>query len=113
MPADKEVYLTHANRYELLILREDHQNNISPPTDQIRDITRLDIVKLEAGTARLTQFLAADAQPKNSGTGYKSPHLLEHLDGYFRFPAERGLQFRWFHTDHRFDSLEETVGRVI
>ena len=62
MPSEREVYLAHADRYELLILREDFQNHIPKTINQIRDITGADIVELGAGTGRLTRFLVADAQ---------------------------------------------------
>jgi ubiquinone/menaquinone biosynthesis C-methylase UbiE len=61
MPTEKEVYDSHADQYELLILREDYQNNIPKEIDNIIPVEGLDIVDLGAGTGRLTRFLADKA----------------------------------------------------
>ncbi len=61
MPTEKEVYDSHADQYELLILREDYQNNIPEEIYKIKLIDGLDIVDLGAGTGRLTRFLANKA----------------------------------------------------
>lgn len=61
MPTEKEVYDSHADQYELLILREDFQNNIPKELNKIMPIDGLDIVDLGAGTGRLTRFLASHA----------------------------------------------------
>jgi len=58
MPVEKEIYKSHADRYELLILREDYQNNIPKAINKIKPVDDLDIVELGAGTGRLTRFLA-------------------------------------------------------
>jgi ubiquinone/menaquinone biosynthesis C-methylase UbiE len=58
MPTEKEVYDSHADQYELLILREDYQNNIPNEISRIRPVEELNIVDLGAGTGRLTRFLA-------------------------------------------------------
>jgi len=61
MPTEKEVYDAHADRYELLILREDYQNNLPKEINLIKDTHGINIVELGAGTGRLTRFLAKDA----------------------------------------------------
>ena len=53
---------SHADQYELLILREDYQNNIPKEINRIIPVDGLDIVDLGAGTGRLTRFLANKAK---------------------------------------------------
>ena len=61
MPTEKEVYDAHADQYELLILREDYQNNLPKEINKIKDTHGINVVELGAGTGRLTRFLAKDA----------------------------------------------------
>ena len=61
MPTEKEVYDAHADQYELLILREDFQDNLPNDINQIKNTHGTNIVELGAGTGRLTRFLAKDA----------------------------------------------------
>ena len=61
MPTEQEVYQSHADRYELLILREDYQNNIPAEINRVREVSGADVVELGAGTGRLTRFLAETA----------------------------------------------------
>lgn len=61
MPTEKEVYDAYADQYELLILREDYQNNLPKEINKIKDTHGINIVELGAGTGRLTRFLAKDA----------------------------------------------------
>jgi len=61
MPTEEEVYDAHADQYELLILREDYQNNLPKEINQINNTHGINIVELGAGTGRLTRFLAQDA----------------------------------------------------
>jgi len=60
MPTEKEVYDAYADQYELLILREDCQNNLPKEINKIKDIHGINIVELGAGTGRLTRFLTKD-----------------------------------------------------
>ncbi len=61
MPTEKEVYQSHADQYERLILREDYQNNIPGEINKIIPIKGLNIIELGAGTGRLSRFLADNA----------------------------------------------------
>lgn len=61
MPTEKEVYESHSEQYEQLILREDFQKNIPKEIKKIRDLRGLDIVELGAGTGRLTRDLVNSA----------------------------------------------------
>ncbi|NOY98862.1 MAG: class I SAM-dependent methyltransferase [Chloroflexi bacterium] len=58
MPTEKEVYAQHADQYERLIRREDHQGNILREIEKVCPLDSLDVVELGAGTGRLTRLLA-------------------------------------------------------
>lgn len=62
MPTEKEVYDSHADQYERLILREDCDNNLPQAINRIKNTIGLDIIELGAGTGRLTRFLAQGAR---------------------------------------------------
>lgn len=74
MPTEKEVYDAHADQYELLILREDCQDNLPKEINKIKDTHGIDIVELGAGTGRLTRFLALDSA--NVAACDSSHHML-------------------------------------
>ena len=57
MPTEKEIYRSHADRYERLVLREDYQGNILPAIERRCPLDGLDIVELGAGTGRITRLL--------------------------------------------------------
>jgi ubiquinone/menaquinone biosynthesis C-methylase UbiE len=54
----RKIYESDAERYEVLISREDHQENIPRALDEIISAAGLDVVDLGAGTGRLTVMLA-------------------------------------------------------
>jgi ubiquinone/menaquinone biosynthesis C-methylase UbiE len=58
MPDIKEIYAQHADQYELLVSREDYQQNILKAIGQIAPLEGRDVVELGAGTGRLTTMLA-------------------------------------------------------
>lgn len=58
MPTEKEVYQDYAGDYELLVAREDYQNNILRAVEQICLLKGLDVLDLGAGTGRVTRLLA-------------------------------------------------------
>ncbi|MBT7070709.1 MAG: class I SAM-dependent methyltransferase [Anaerolineae bacterium] len=58
MPSEKEVYEAHADQYERMIQREDHQGNILREIEKLVALENLDVVDLGAGTGRLTRLLA-------------------------------------------------------
>lgn len=58
MPTEREVYAAHADQYERLIQREDHQGNLLPAIRRIRPLDGLDALDLGAGTGRLARTLA-------------------------------------------------------
>src|SRR5436309_10545108 len=58
MPDYKQIYDADAARYELLVSREDYEQNIFRALDQIRPLAGLDVVEFGAGTGRLTCMLA-------------------------------------------------------
>jgi len=75
MPDYQEIYRTQAEKYDLLVSREDHQGNLLPALNQVHPLDGLDVVELGAGTGRLTcmvvplvrTILAID----------DSPHMLD------------------------------------
>lgn len=79
MPTEKEVYQSHADRYEQLVFREDYQKNLPKAVRNIRDFAGLDIVELGAGTGRLTRFLAREARKVYAGD--LSFHMLSRAAG--------------------------------
>jgi ubiquinone/menaquinone biosynthesis C-methylase UbiE len=62
MPSHQEIYIRHADEYELLVSREDYQGNILRAINQICRLDGLDVVELGAGTGRLTCMLAPTAK---------------------------------------------------
>ncbi len=54
----RKIYQSDAERYEVLISREDHLGNIPRALDEVINIESLDVVDLGAGTGRLTVMLA-------------------------------------------------------
>lgn len=58
MPDIQEIYNRHADQYELLVSREDYQENIIKAIRQIAPPDGRDVVELGAGTGRLTMMLA-------------------------------------------------------
>lgn len=75
MPTEKEVYDSHADQYEMLILREDYQSNIPKEINKIKPFAGLDIVEIGAGTGRLTRFLNDKAH--NLAACDASHHMLK------------------------------------
>ena len=58
MPSEKEVYAGHANEYEALVSREDHEGNILRSIQEIVPLDGLDVLDLGTGTGRLACLLA-------------------------------------------------------
>ena len=62
MLSEKEIYRRHADRYDLLVSREDFEANIPRTLEGIVQPDSKDIVDLGAGTGRLTMMLALRAR---------------------------------------------------
>jgi ubiquinone/menaquinone biosynthesis C-methylase UbiE len=58
-PDHKKTYRSEAEKYDLLISREDYQGNLIREIERIRVPDGLDIVDLGAGTGRLSLLLAS------------------------------------------------------
>ena len=58
MPTEKEVYQKHADQYERLIRREDHEGNILKEIKKRITLTGLHVADLGAGTGRVSSLLA-------------------------------------------------------
>ncbi len=74
MPSEKEVYAMHAEEYEALVSREDHQGNILKSLQEIVDLNGLDVLDLGAGTGRLACLLAPYVRTIRAFDS--SPHML-------------------------------------
>ena len=64
----KQIYLHQADRYEALVAREDHAQNLPRALDQIYPWRGADVIELGAGTGRVTMLYAPAA---------KSIHLFD------------------------------------
>jgi ubiquinone/menaquinone biosynthesis C-methylase UbiE len=89
MPTEKEVYDSHADQYELLIKREDYQNNIPKEINKIISVGGLDILELGIGTGRLTRYLASDAHSLAGCDA--SIHMVEHAKLVISDPILKNL----------------------
>jgi ubiquinone/menaquinone biosynthesis C-methylase UbiE len=58
MPDQREIYDQHAEQYEHLVSREDHQGNILRALMEIHPFEGCHVVELGAGTGRLSRLLA-------------------------------------------------------
>jgi len=58
MTEQQAIYDTQADTYELLVSREDYQQNILPALEGIRPLAGFEVVELGAGSGRLTRLLA-------------------------------------------------------
>jgi len=75
MPDHSEVYQSKADKYELLISREDYQGNICRTLRDICSFADRDIIDMGAGTGRLTCLVASEA---NSIIAFDlSPQMLD------------------------------------
>ncbi|MGD8856525.1 MAG: class I SAM-dependent methyltransferase [Chloroflexota bacterium] len=54
------IYSREAEKYERLIGREDHKENIKPALVGIRPLAGLEVIELGAGTGRITRLLAPE-----------------------------------------------------
>jgi len=74
MTDHQEIYREQAEQYELLVSREDYQQNIFRALDQIIPLKGLTIVEFGAGTGRLTCLVAPVV--KRVYAFDRSPHML-------------------------------------
>ncbi len=74
-PEHREVYANHADRYELLVSREDYELNIPRTLNQILNFNSKDVVELGSGTGRLARMLAPVARSVLALDS--SPNMLE------------------------------------
>jgi ubiquinone/menaquinone biosynthesis C-methylase UbiE len=74
VPDHDAIYARHAERYDLLVSREDHPGNLLPAILRTAPFTDRAVVELGAGTGRLTRLLAPAA--KIVFAFDRSPHML-------------------------------------
>ncbi|MBI5927774.1 MAG: class I SAM-dependent methyltransferase [Chloroflexi bacterium] len=58
MPAQDEIYQKHADKYDLLVMREDYQANILAALQNIYPLQGAEVVEFGAGTGRMTGIVA-------------------------------------------------------
>ena len=58
MPDHREIYKTQAEKYDLLVSREDYQKNILRALNQVRPLDGVDVIEFGAGAGRLTCMMA-------------------------------------------------------
>ncbi len=58
MPAQDEIYQKHAEKYDLLVMREDYQENILAALRTIHPLQNAEVVEFGAGTGRMTGIVA-------------------------------------------------------
>jgi ubiquinone/menaquinone biosynthesis C-methylase UbiE len=58
MPAQDEIYQKHADKYDLLVMREDYQGNILNALREIHPLTDAEVLEFGAGTGRMTGIVA-------------------------------------------------------
>ena len=76
MSDEKEIYQSHADQYDRLVMREDYLNQIPIQIDKIRPVDGLNIIELGMGTGRLTRVLSQRAKFINACDS--SFHMLTH-----------------------------------
>jgi ubiquinone/menaquinone biosynthesis C-methylase UbiE len=109
VPDYQEIYAQHADQYEQLVSREDHEHHILPALQAIRPLDALSVVELGAGTGRLSCLLAPSV---------KSLHLLDAsqhmLDVAAAKLARSGLHnWQIQVADHRRLPVEDRVADVV
>lgn len=75
MPSFEEIYTRHADRYDQLLRREDHQHNLDALLHELFDWKGKTVVEAGIGTARVSRLFIDEVAQL---TGYDlSPHMLE------------------------------------
>ena len=92
MPDRSSIYRNDPQTYDLLISREDYQENIPKMLRSIRDFSGLDVADIGAGAGRLAMLLAKDA---------KSLLLTDNAEPMLKLAAEklRRIRYTHFHTE--------------
>jgi ubiquinone/menaquinone biosynthesis C-methylase UbiE len=86
-PDHSEIYAQHADRYELLVSREDKESNIPRKLREIENLEAKDVIELGAGTGRLTRLLAPTVRSIYAFDA--SPHMLEFAAEKLRSTKQR------------------------
>jgi ubiquinone/menaquinone biosynthesis C-methylase UbiE len=109
IPEHREVYAQHADRYELLVSREDYESNIVRALSQITSFEAKDIVELGAGTGRLARLIGPAANAMLAFDA--SASMLQVAAAKFR---EDGLRnWRVAAADHRSLPIAEHSADIV
>jgi SAM-dependent methyltransferase len=106
MPAERDIYASHADHYERLIRREDHHGNLSRAIELVIAMEGLEVIEFGAGTGRLARMLAPRVRSIRAFDA--SAPMLAEAD-YLGWPAEAGFEAARARTDYCFESLEEAI----
>ncbi len=74
MPTFEEIYAAHADDYDRLVEREDHQSNVIAAIRQLQPLDNAAVVELGAGTGRITRQLVPWIKSMRAFDG--SEHML-------------------------------------
>ncbi len=82
MPSFEEIYARHADLYDALVEREDHQGHLLPALLETAQLEGADIVEFGAGSGRLTRLLVPFAGHVRAFDA--SAHMLSVADAHLR-----------------------------
>ena len=105
----EEVYARHADQYELLVSREDYEDNILTTLREITPLEGMDIVDLGSGTGRLACLLAPFAKTMRAFDA--SAHMLDVAKARLTTSGLRNWQVDV--ADHRAVPVEDDMADVV
>jgi ubiquinone/menaquinone biosynthesis C-methylase UbiE len=82
MPSFEEIYARHADLYDALVEREDHQRHLLPALLETAQLEGADVVEFGAGSGRLTRLLVPVAGHVSAYDA--SAHMLSVADAHLR-----------------------------
>jgi ubiquinone/menaquinone biosynthesis C-methylase UbiE len=109
MPDYQEIYAMHADLYDRLVSREDHEHRILPALRHIRPLEGLDVVELGAGTGRLSSIVAPLA--KSLCILDASEHMLEFAIAKLKRSGLRNWRAKV--ADHRILPLDDRTADLV
>lgn len=105
----KETFDKYVGHYELLVSREDYQQNIAQALDQIVSLDGLNVIELGAGTGRLTCMLAPKVETILALDA--SPYMLDAAVGKLEKIGSRNWQIAV--ADHRNLPVSDQIADLV